>query len=204
MNTFGKKFTIKRVVLALVLVIATMTAMPKMVSYASENQDGNNMKKVIECYKNKNYEEADKYNKKLPKYAKEKCVKKMSKAMKKAYKQVVKKNKKILWDYFYTDFDNDGKAELIIQKGTCEADVMYRVFKFSKGKATLVGKMYAAHSVISAYPKNNGVVINSGHMGHEELKYAYLKNGKIKCESLGERDTEDYFIPRCMLKGKKK
>lgn len=179
---------------------------------ASEKSDGKNMKKVLDNYKKKNYSNAQKYANKLNKTAKEACVNKMSKGMKKAYKKVVKKyptsytsyNKPYLWGYYLTDIDNDKKADLIVQVGTCEADARAYVYQYKKGKAIKVATLAGGHVSYYAYPKHKGIVIQSAHMGYESISVVTIKNGKVTTQSIGSRDlnnkkNQNYLSLGCWL-----
>ncbi len=200
-NNLNENKRMKRILLCAFLIAFSAILIPVTFAYASEKSDRENMKMVMKYYKAQKYKKAEKYNKKLPTYANEKCVKNMSVDMKKAYKKTVKSNKKNLWDYYYTDFDNDGKADLILHMGTCEADATFKVFRFWNGEAKYLGSIPAGHSMIHAYPKHNGVLTALGHMGYEAIDYYYLKNGKIQHKKLGSREHEPYFTPGCALKG---
>ncbi len=179
---------------------------------ASEKSDGKNMKKVLSNYKKKKYKTAAKYSKKLNKYAKEACVKKMSKGMKKAYKKVVKKfplesdsySEPDLWGYYLTDIDNDKKVDLIVQIGTCEADARAYVYQYKKGKAVKVATLAGGHVAYYAYPKNNGIVMQWAHMGYESISVAKLKKGKVTTQEFGSREInyqkgESYLELGCKL-----
>jgi len=183
-------------VLVLLLFVGLMMGASTTAQAASEKSDGNNMKKVLSYYKQGKYSAASKYCKKLNKNAKEACVKKMSKGMKKAYKKIVKKypvstasfSDPYLWGYYLTDMDNDKKADLIVQIGTCEADARAYVYQYKKGKAVKVATLAGGHVVYYAYPKHNGIVMLWGHMGYESVSVAKLKNGKVTSEAIGSRE----------------
>ena len=178
---------------------------------ATEKSDGKNMKKVLTNYKKGKYKTANKYAKKLNAYAKEACVKKMSKGMKKAYKKVVKKypleyssGEAYLWGYYLTDIDNDKKTDLIVQIGTCEADARAYVYQYKKGKAVKVANLAGGHVAYYAYPRHNGIVLQWAHMGYESISVAKLKNGKMTAEDMGSREInyqngEGYLDLGCKL-----
>ncbi len=184
-------------VLVMVLFVGLLFNTSITTQAASEKSDGKNMKKVLSYYKKGNYKKANQYCKKLNPYAKEACVKKMSKGMKKAYKKVVKKwpvswnSKAHLWGYYLTDIDNDKKADLILKVGTCEADVRYMIYQYKKGKAVKVAESGAGHSALCAYPNNKGIVVHWGHMGYESLSVAKLINGKMVSQPIGDRDLNN-------------
>lgn len=162
---------------------------------ATAKSDGKNMEKVLKYYSQNKFSKAKKYNKKISATTKEACVKKMSSKMKKAYKKVVKKwpvnytyTKDYLWGYYLTDIDNDKKAELIVQVGTCEADVRIHVYKYKKGKAVKIGSMSAGHTSFHAYPNHKGVILYWGHMGYESISVLTIKSGKLSGKEIGSRD----------------
>lgn len=194
-------------------IIVLMTGFSNKPVYAASNSS--NMKKLITAYKKGDISRARKYNKKLSKYANESCVKKMSKEMKKGYKKKVKKyiskykanyNGKYVWDYYLTDINNDKKAELIIQYGSCEADVRIDVYQYKKGRVVKVGSTYCAHTSFSAYQGHNGIVLMDQIQGWERMYLLTMKNGKLKRTYIGERSdsSEGKFITylslRCKLK----
>lgn len=196
----------KRILSVLALCLIFSMVLDSVNVYASASS---NMEKVLTQYQKKNYKTAEKYNKKLSKYATETCVKKMTSNMKKAYKKVIstysfKRNKKgrYLWEIFYSDIDNDNKAELLIKYGSCEGDVYLRVYKYSKGKAVYVAHTDAGHSTFYAYPGHKGIVRMCANMGYETIAILTLNKTKIKTKSLGYRDVgkNSYFPLRQQLK----
>lgn len=165
------------------------------------------MTNLLTQYKKKNYKKAKTYNKKLNRYAKEASVAKMSKKMKNAYKKVIetyplKNDGEFLWGVYFTDMDNDKKAELLLTYGCCEADLKLLVYKYQNGKAVKVAETYGAgHSTFHAYPSRNGIVQLSGHMGYETIYVLTLKDGKIQTKEIGHRTVKkDYFPLRVELK----
>ncbi|MDO4297191.1 MAG: hypothetical protein Q4C59_01785 [Lachnospiraceae bacterium] len=155
-------------------------------------------KNAVSSYKKGKYSTAKKYFRKLPEKANESCVKKMPGKMKKAYLNVVKKYrvkmnvnaKPYLWGYFLTDIDKDKKPELLVEYGTCEADVRTIVYTYKNGKAKKVGSFFCAHTGFYTYPLGNGMMVMQGHMGYESLSLVKLKNGKLMSTAVGKgRDT---------------
>lgn len=165
------------------------------------------MKKTLAYYKAGNFSKAKKYNKKMRKIAKEICVKEMSAKQKKKFRAKVKSwplessyDEPYLWDYFLTDYNNDGKADLILLTGTCEADAVYRVFTYRNGKLKRIGKFGGGHSSLSAYPGKNGVVLIHQIMGYETIFRIYRKNGKTVWKEVNERTTSHYMTLRNRLR----
>ena len=101
------------------------------------------MTKYLKAFKNADYQKANSYIKKMKKTDKDTSLNKMSKKQKKAYLKVVKKYAKnldimygdFLWGYYLADLNKDKKPELLVQYGSCEADVRTYVYTYKKGKA---------------------------------------------------------------------
>lgn len=195
-------------ILALLLAFTVFMTNSSFVDAASV---GSNMTKILKYYKNKNYTKAKKYCKKIPKTITEPCVKKMSSKMKKAYLKVVKKyvaksgdplGVGYLWDYYLTDINNDKKADLLINYGTCEADVQLYIYQYKKGKAVKVASTSSGHTSFHAYPNHKGIIAHNCHMGGEFISVLTLKNGKIKVTNYGDRylETGYYLNLRATLK----
>lgn len=177
------------------------------VSAASVSSDTKNIEKVLKYYKKGQYEKAQKYNKKLSKIVKEKCVKKMPAKIKKAYRKIVKSyntdnslGKKYISGYYLTDIDNDNVAELIIRAGSSEADVRFYVYDWKKGKVKKIGSVEALHSAVYAYIGHKGFIIYGGLQQSEWIKTVNVKKGKLKVKKVRERDNANpYFSLRCGL-----
>lgn len=169
-----------------------------------------NAEKMISNYKKGKYSVAKKYCKKLPKEASKKCIKKLSKKAKAAYRKMVKKYKlssenysdEYLWGYYLVDLDGDKKAELLVQHGTCEADVRTEVYTYKGGKAKQVGTLYSGHTGYYAYPGRAGMIQQYGHMGYESVAVTTMKKGKLQTTPCGAREIKtDYFPFRQLLDG---
>ena len=170
------------------------------VSAASVSSDTKNIEKVLKYYKKGQYKKAQKYNKKLSKIVKEKCVKKMPARIKKAYRKIVKSyntdsslGKKYIIGYYLTDIDNDNVAELIVKAGASEASYKFYVYDW-------IGSVEAFHSEVYAYIGHKGFIIYGGLQQSEWIKTVTIKNGKLKVKKVGERDNANpYFSLRCGL-----
>ena len=98
--------------------------------------------------------------------------------------------KKYLWGgVYFVDMDGDNKSEMILPYGTCEADATAYVYKYKSGKAVKVGKFSYGHKMLVNYPGHKGLICMHAHMGYEEISVVYLKNGKVKSTSYGERNV---------------
>jgi hypothetical protein len=164
------------------------------------------MTNYLKAYKNKKYKKAKSYLNKMKKSDKDTSLKKMSKKQKKAYLKVVKKYSKnlnimygdYLWGYYLADLNKDKKAELLIQYGSCEADVRTYVYTFKKGKAKKVAMTYSGHTGYVAYP-GKGVVQVWGHMGCCGVSVLTMKGNKLSSKNYGGQDInksgDDYILP---------
>lgn len=126
-------------------------------------------KSGLKKYQAKSYISAQQEFDRLPKKANEKCVKKMTAKMKSAYKKNVKSYGKNLKAYFLTDIDKNGKAELIVEHGTCEADMRLSVYKFVSGKSKKICTTGCGHITLYQNPFGNGFYLLSQHMLGETL-----------------------------------
>lgn len=166
------------------------------------------VKKGLDYYKKGNYSAAEKQFKKYQETASEDSVSNMSKKMKKAYLQKVLKYKtfseafsggevkEYIWAYYLTDINKDNLPELLIQHGTCEADCLVTIYKYSKGKAVKVDDISGAHSVFYGYPDGNGFIKLSAHMGYESIALITIKENIVTEKEIGSRDVGngDYII----------
>ena len=183
-----------RILAAVVAVILFFNGLANNVNVfaASVSSDTKNIEKVLKYYKKGQYKKAQKYNKKLSKIVKEKCVKKMPAKIKKAYRKIVKS--------YNTDIDNDSVAELIVRAGSSEAEARFYVYDWKKGKIKKIGSVEALHSEVYAYIGHKGFIIYGGLQQSEWIKTVTIKNGKLKVKKVGERDNANpYFSLRCGL-----
>lgn len=159
--------------------------------------------KAVSYYKKGKYSSAGKYFSKLPEKANEACVKKMPAKMKKAYRNIVKKYrvssglslKPYLWGYYLTDIDKDKTPELLVEYGTCEADVRMLVYTYKSGKAKKIGTFYCGHSGFYYFPLGNGLMVQQGHMGYEQLSLVQIKNNKLVSKEIGKGHEAQKYTP---------
>lgn len=194
MKSVSKKFFI--------LLLAAMLALQP----ASEVQASakSNADKMLSYYKKGSIKKAKQYNKKLSKKASNASTKNLSKKTKTAYRKIVKKYKldtslyssePYLWGYYLADMDGDKKAELLVQYGTCEADVRTAVYKYKGGKAKKVAQVFSGHTGYYAYPGHAGVISVTAHMDYENVATLTLKKGKLKSKSYGGRYANGNYFP---------
>lgn len=160
------------------------------------------MKKVLKYYKAKKYKKANKYAKKLPRYAKEKCVKNMPKKMKRAYKSKFKKLGNKAKELYFTDINNDKRADMLVLYGSFEANFKLKLYMYKKGKVKYKAKTIGGHCAYYAYPNHKGIVRQYAHMGGEALSVLKYKKGKFVEKRYGSRNVGagSYLDLGCMLK----
>lgn len=159
-----------------------------------------NVKKGLDLYQQGKYREAKKQFKKYAKKASESSVKNISDKMKKAYLEKVLKyqtfseaaksteSREYIWDYYLTDINKDGIAELLIKHGTSEADCLITIYTYKKNKAIKVNNISGGHSVLYAYPDGNGFIRLTGQMGYETITRVTLQESKVTEKKIGSRD----------------
>ena len=175
----------------------------------AEDIAGSNMSSIIKYLRAGNVSEVRSFNKKLPEIANESCVSTMSAGMKSAFKKEIqawdkRKNEYAyyFYDYWLTDLDNDGTAELLLALWPYEAGAETIAYKYENGtlrKLGSVGGMETCH----AYPKHNGIVLEGGRMGYNWFKLVTYSNGKLNIEELHTFDFtsgESYISLRNALK----
>ncbi len=86
-------------------------------------------------------------------------------------------------EYTLYDINKDGTPELILKRGTCEADYMFEFYTYTNGKAALLGEYRGDHSGLYALENKNGVYIQFAHMGCESIDIISIKDGKIVSEA---------------------
>lgn len=196
-----KKFRISAIILTFALLLSL--AVEPFPVQAAKNET--KCQKILSMYKKKQYTKAQNMCKKLPQKANEKCIKNMPKKMKKAYLKIATSYRDsspglsshaYMWGYYLTDIDNDKKPELLIQYGSCEADVRLIIYTYKNGKTKKVKTLASAHCSYYAYPNRNGLVMAQQHMGGEYVGLLTLKKTKLKSQKIGDRmvkNVEEYI-----------
>ncbi len=190
----------------LFLLLIALSGMTSMHVFASDKSDGAVMKKVLQSFKAGNYTQAQEYANTLPRYAQEKCVRKMSKKMKKAYRKEIKRHKPQLLSssggykmydcvtaYYLTDVNNDGVADLLISYGSTIHCKLY-IYTYKAGKLVKLHEGYISDDrLLFAYPGHKGIVYQDAKQGGERL--IVLKFSKKKCKEkiYGSRTTGTYL-----------
>ena len=157
----------------------------------AEDSAGTNMSYVIKYLRSGDVAKVRAYNKKLPATINESCVSSMSGDMKAAYKKEIQawENRQTDYgnyyfdDYWLTDLDNDGTAEMLLALWPDSAGAQTIAYKYVNGglkKLGSVGGMASCH----AYPKHNGIVVEYGKMGYNQFTLVTYAGGKLKQEKL--------------------
>lgn len=163
----------------------------KTVVLSQEVIAGNKMSEIIKYLREKNVAKVRSLNAELPAIIEESCVKSMSSEMKSAYKKEIQSwenetdsmGNYYFQDYWLTDLDNDGQAELLLALWPDYAGALTYCYKYENGTLKnlgYVGGMESCH----AYPKHNGIVIEGGKMGYNWFKLVTYSDGKLKTEQL--------------------
>lgn len=162
-----------------------------------------NIRKTLKYYKKGEYKRAKKYNKKLPVYAKEGCVKNISKKTKRAYNKKFKKIGKKAYCYYLTDVNNDNKADMLVLCGPRAAYFEIRLYMYEKGRVKYKCKSWAGHCSFCAYPNHNGFIRYFGMRNSESIYWVQYKNGKFVETLIGQRNTDSFIDLGCSLKVQK-
>lgn len=172
----------------------------KKMGYDPEQENGAIMEKVLKAYGEENYDKAEEYNAKLPKYAYDMPVSDEEKAAYDHVFETLSEEGKVQDEYIFhciCDVDQDGRGEYLIQTGTCEADYMLQCYKYEDGKAKLIGEVGSGHTSVHQYPGHKGIILEYGHMGGEALTVVTFGEGEPKYTQIGGRselsDVEDYI-----------
>lgn len=91
--------------------------------------------------------------------------------------------------YYVYDINKDSIPELIIKRGTCEADYYFSVYSFSEETKTVkyVGDLLGGHiSLVGVEEK--GILLYMAHMGYEEILEGQLNNNRISYRTIYKED----------------
>ena len=191
-----------------ILITALMlTSVPVFVMAGSA---GDNVSQIIYYLRQGNVSQAQTYNQRLPETAKrESCVRNMSKAMKAAYRKEVKAwedvtqyGNYVFYNYWLTDIDNDGSAELLIDLAPDYASAATHVYKYQGGQLKEIGT-FSGNEIPHAYPSHNGIVTEGGKMGYNWLTLITIEDGKLVTDQLityGDGNLDQYFNMRNRLR----
>ncbi len=98
----------------------------------------------------------------------------------------VKKNYETSAYYVY-DINKDNIPELIIKRGTCEADYRYDVFTYMNSEALFIGELPGGHISLCSV-NESGILLYCAHMGYEMIFEGSMSNNKISHKKIYEED----------------
>ena len=92
--------------------------------------------------------------------------------------------------YGLCDLNKDGVLELLVQDGTCEADLVWQVYTMGEMGAQSVGSFGAGHSQLFT-DEEDGIVCQYGQMGHERIDRITYDGQYLSYVTLIEQDLAD-------------
>lgn len=94
--------------------------------------------------------------------------------------------------YSIYDINNDGKNELILKVGICEADFIYYFYGLNEELNILeLGQYNGSHGVLYANENGKGIILVSGTQGYQTITNITMDNDFIKTEIVFEGDICD-------------
>ncbi len=88
-------------------------------------------------------------------------------------------------EYYLYDIDKDGIPEMIIKRGSCEADYNGDLIKNDGYAARAIQYDLAlGHSALYTDPNENGIIFEWAHMGAQDVQRATLQNNELQYEEL--------------------
>lgn len=99
-------------------------------------------------------------------------------------------------NYSIHDINNDGIPELLVYKGTSEADWTLEIYTYKNKNLEKLGNMSFSHSAMYIMYDGNYLKLVHGQMGYESVYKVYINsNGELVKEKTSERELaegEDY------------
>ena len=96
--------------------------------------------------------------------------------------------------YALHDMDGDGKEELLVMSGTCEADFEWTVYTPSGSGITELGRFTGFHSIL--FPRaEGGVYCMTGQMMYEVIYVVTVEGHGLNVVTEFEGAVEEYFDP---------
>lgn len=162
-------------------------------------------RQVLEYYQNGQYTQAQEMANRLPAMASEACVSQMSGSQKMSYIQsagflTLAKNYNQglsgdeLQDFYLTDINKDGIAELVEMIGSSRADMRLVISTYLNGQLKTVGSVYCGSCMVYGYPDGNGLVIVDGIQGIERVKKVTMNGMSLQEISYGDRYTTGSYM----------
>lgn len=89
--------------------------------------------------------------------------------------------------YYVYDINKDNLPELIIKRGTCEADYRYDVYTYTDYEAVYIGKLPGGHISVCGI-NESGILLYHAHMGYEMIFEGTMDSNKISYKTIYEED----------------
>ena len=100
--------------------------------------------------------------------------------------------------YLLYDIDKDGTPEMIVKRGTCEADYTGEIYALTgSGYGLIEADLPLGHTNLYTDPEG-GILFYQAHMGQATLQRATFNVGKLKFEDLfqeGDSEMVDEYTP---------
>lgn len=89
--------------------------------------------------------------------------------------------------YYVYDINKDNLPELIIKRGTCEADYRYDVYTYTDYEAVYIGKLPGGHISVCGI-NESGILLYHAHMGYEMIFEGTMDGNKLSHKTIYEED----------------
>lgn len=94
--------------------------------------------------------------------------------------------------YILHDMNNDGYKELIVENGTCNADVVYEVYTTDGEQSIYVGSIEEGYVSFYREENGNGIYTDYCQGGYEIIQHYTIEGDGLKSELVLEQQTENY------------
>ena len=91
-------------------------------------------------------------------------------------------------EYILYDIDKDGVPELIVKRGTCEADYTGTVYTWRGGAPLTLGEIHLGHGGVATWPGENAMLHIWGHMGYQQMSKVCISGTGLTEELIFEED----------------
>lgn len=91
-------------------------------------------------------------------------------------------------EYILYDIDKDSVPELIIKRGTCEADYTGTVYTLRAGEILTLGEIHLGHGGVATWPGENAMLHIWGHMGYQQMSKVCISGTGLTEELIFEED----------------
>lgn len=95
--------------------------------------------------------------------------------------------------YAFYDIDNDGYLEFLVQKGICDADLMYEIYTTDGSSCSLWGEI-GGDVTLYEDSAGNGFYTDSIQMGYETVQHIYVdEDGNLQEETVYDGEEKGDF-----------